>query len=68
MVDGVPSTSDTKVEYLSNLDTPTITVTNELIGMAPGAEIFCVAANTITVGDKSVTTYSESVGYTLKQR
>ena len=68
LVDGVPSTSDAKVEYLGDLDAPTITITSELIGMVittPGTKLYCVAANTINVGDKSVTTYSESAGYTL---
>lgn len=68
LVDGVPSISDKKVEYLGDLDTPAITITSELIGMVittPGAKLYCVAANTINTDDKSVTTYSESAGYTL---
>lgn len=67
LVDGVPSESDKKVDYLDGLDTPKIKITADLLTMAAGASLYCVASNTITVGGKSVTTYSESVGYTLKR-
>lgn len=64
---GIPSESDKKVEYDGDLDKAEITINDDLLAMASGAELYCVAMNTITIGDVSYTTYSESKGYTLKR-
>lgn len=64
---GVPSTSDKVVALYDNLTEPAITIEQSLLEMADGATLHCVASNTITVGDESVTRYSQSAGYTLKR-
>lgn len=59
----LPVQGDKSALYLDGLTTPTIEITASLIDAVRGNRIVCVAANTITLGEKTITTYSESQKY-----